>query len=104
MLFKQSRERITTGQLNALIKRAVENNPPPMFKNKKPKIFYASQVGTEPPTIVLVCNQPKAFTPSYRRYLLGVFRDQLSFGEVPIKLYLQRRTQTDERDEVASRT
>ena len=104
MLFKQSRERITTGQLNSLIKRAVEHNPPPMFKNKQPKIFYASQVGTEPPTIVLVCNQPKAFTPAYRRYLLGVFRDQLSFGEVPIKLYLQRRTQTDERDEVASRS
>ena len=101
MLFKQSRDRITTGQLNSLIRRAVEHNPPPMFKNRRPKIYYAAQVGTQPPTIVLVCNQPKAFTNSYRRYLLGVFRDQLSFGEVPIKLYLQRRTQTDERDEVA---
>ncbi len=27
--------------------------------------------------------------PTYRRYLLGVFRDQSSFGEVPIKLYLR---------------
>ena len=36
----------------------------------------------------------------YQRYLLGVFRDQLKFNEVPIKLYLRRREQTDERDEI----
>jgi len=32
--------------------------------------------------------------------LLGVFRDQLSFGEVPIKLYLHRRRDGDDRNEV----
>ena len=63
---------------------------------KRPKIYYCTQVGTEPPTIVMVCNQPKAFTPSYRRYLLSVLRDQLSFGEVPIKLYLQKRSREEQ--------
>jgi hypothetical protein len=33
---------------------------------------------------------------------LGVFRDQLSFGEVPIKLYLNKRSRDDTRDEVSS--
>jgi hypothetical protein len=38
--------------------------------------------------------------------LLGVFRDQLPFGEVPIKLYLQSRTQKEpgERDALGERT
>ena len=46
----------------------------------------------QPPTIVLMCNKPDAFPPTYRRYLLSVLRDCLSFGEVPIKLFLQQRT------------
>ena len=100
MLFKQSRERVTTGELNRLVRRALEHHPPPLFRHRRPKIYYATQVAVQPPTIVVMCNNPKAFTPDYRRYLLGVFRDQLSFGETPIKLYLQRRGEDDERDDV----
>jgi GTP-binding protein len=103
MLFKQSRTRVTTGQLNGLIKRALSHNPPPMFRGKRPKVFYATQVGIQPPTIVMVCNHPKAFTSSYRRYLLTTLRDQLPFGEVPIKMYLQRRSQDDISDDLAAK-
>ena len=45
-------------------------------------------------------NNPKAFAPDYRRYLLGALRDQLDFGEVPIKLYVQKRESMDERNEI----
>ena len=100
MLFKQSRQRVSTSYLNRLIRGAVERQPPPVFKNRRPKIYYCTQVSIEPPTIVIKCNNPKAFAPDYRRYLLSVLRDQLEFGEVPIKMYLQRREQSDERDEM----
>ena len=103
MLFKQSSERVGTGELNRIIRRALEHHPPPLFKHKKPKIFYATQIGTQPPTIIVKCNNPKAFAPQYRRYLLSVLRDQLSFGEVPIKLYLNKRTSDDERDEIGNK-
>ena len=97
MLFKQARSRVGTGELNRIIQRAVEDHPPPLFKHKRPKVFYATQVSTEPPTIVLMCNNPKAFAPTYRRYLLGVLRDELEFGEVPMKLYLHPRSRGDQR-------
>ena len=100
MLFKQSRERVSTSHLNRLVHAALAHQAPPLYKNQRPKIYYATQVGTEPPTIVLMCNHPKAFTPQYRRYLLGVFREQLRFGEVPIKLYLNRRSSSDDRDDL----
>lgn len=100
MLYKQSRSRVSTGQLNRLVTAAVKQHPPHLHQNRRPKIFYATQVGTEPPTIILVCNEPSAFTPDYRRYLLGTLRDHLSFGEVPIKLYLKRRATNDSRDEI----
>jgi GTPase len=100
MLFKQSLERVGTGELNRLVRAAIERHPPPMHGATTPKIYYATQVSSQPPTLVLICNEPRAFPPSYRRYLLSVLRDHLSFGEVPLKLYLKKRRRGDERDEV----
>ncbi len=100
MLFKQSLLRATTGELNRVVRDALAQNPPPLHENKRPKIYYATQVGTQPPTIVMFCNDPQSLDATYRRYLLGVFRQRLAFTEVPIKLYLRRREQGDRRDEV----
>ncbi|MBN1591082.1 MAG: ribosome biogenesis GTPase Der [Pirellulales bacterium] len=91
MLFKQSRSRVGTPELNKLVQAALEHNAPPVVHHRRPKIFYGTQVAVEPPTILLFCNNPKGFSATYRRYLLGVFRDHLPFGEVPIKLYLRKR-------------
>ncbi len=91
MLFKQARHRVGTGDLNRVLGAALEANPPPLYRNRTPKIFFGTQVGLEPPTIVLFCNEPGALSKTYRRYLLGVFRDRIRFSEVPIKLYLRRR-------------
>jgi GTP-binding protein len=102
MLFKQSRMRVATGQLNRMVRDAVRQNPPPHGQNRQPKIYYATQVGIQPPTIVLFVNDPKLISKPYQRYLLGKFRDELSFDEVPIKLYLRRRHPADVRDDVAS--
>ena len=104
MLFKQSRARATTGELNRMLAEAVRRNTPPVSAHRQAKIYYATQVGIQPPTIVLFCNAPSAITKNYQRYLLGQFRDQLSFSEVPIKLYLRRRHPADDRDEVDSKS
>jgi GTP-binding protein len=100
MLFKQAKERVSTSFLNKLVKAALERHEPPLYQLKRPKIYYATQVSTEPPTIVLVCNNAQGFTAPYRRYLLTFLRDHLPFGEIPIKLYLQPRKRDDERDEI----
>ncbi len=100
MLFKQSLQRIPTGPLNRLMREAIRRSPPPMHQNRRPKIYYATQVGVQPPTIVLFCNNPQSISKPYQRYLLGAVRDQLHFEEVPIKLYLRRRQAKDLRDEI----
>ena len=100
MLFKQSLGRVPTAELNKLVRAAVEHNPPPMIHQHRPKIYYATQVAVQPPTIVLFCNDPKGISQPYQRYLLGVFRDYVSFAEVPIKLYLRKRESADKADEI----
>ena len=90
-LVKQARERATTGELNRILRTAIEANPPVTKSNRMPKVFYATQVAVAPPTIVVVTNNPQLFGPTYERYLLKVFRDHLPFSDVPIKLELRSR-------------
>lgn len=100
MLFAQSRARVSTGQLNRMVRNAIRQSPPPPARNRESKIYYATQVGVQPPTIVLFVNDPVLISKPYQRYLLGKFRDELSFDEVPIKLYLRRKHPADLRDDV----
>lgn len=100
MLYKQSRMRVPTAQLNKLVEAALEANAPPLFQNRRAKIYYATQVAVQPPTIVVFTNHPRALSKQYQRYLLSFFREKLDFGEVPIKLYLRQRIHTDKTDEI----
>jgi GTPase len=102
MLYGQARQRVSTAELNKVVRHAIDASPPALHQNRRPKIFYATQVGTEPPAVVMFCNEPKAFDEPYRRYLLGVLRDHLPFAEVPIKLYLRKRQAGDKRAEIDS--
>jgi GTP-binding protein len=92
-LFRQSRTRVPTAKLNAILRGAIEANQPPADTRGKPvRIFYATQVETAPPTIVLSTSAPKSVSDPYRRYLLGVIRKHTPFREVPIKLLVRGRT------------
>ncbi len=90
-IHKQAVARITTGDLNRALRQALTNNPPPMRQNRRPKVYYATQVGISPPTIVLFTNGPSLFDNTYQRYLIKTFRDELGFNDVPIKLYLRAK-------------
>lgn len=94
-VFKQAKLRISTGRLNRAIRMAIDRNPPPIRKNRRPKIYYASQVEGAPPTFVLKCNDPSLLDESWKRYLLGFLREATPFQEVPIKLILRARGEAD---------
>lgn len=95
-LHKQASARVSTGDLNRLVRQAITDQAPPMRQNRRPKIFYATQAAIQPPTIVLFTNGPELFDNTYERYLLKVFRDHLAFKDVPIKLYIRRKRRRDE--------
>ncbi len=90
-LFKQGEYRVGTGELNRLLEHAITRQPPPTVSNRLPKIFYATQIGSNPPHIVLFCNNPQLFEEHYRRYLLKSFREALPFADVPIHLEFRSR-------------
>ena len=83
-----------------MVRDAIDRKQPPFKSNRRPKIYFATQVATEPPTIVLKCNDPKLFSPDWTRYLVHVLRERLPFPEVPIRLIFRAREQSgrDDRD------
>jgi len=94
-MFKQANKRVGTSALNKVVRAAVEAHPPTSKESRHPRIYYATQVGVAPPTVVLFVNSPGLFDATYQRYLLNVFREQLPYRDIPIKLYLRARSQSD---------
>jgi GTP-binding protein len=90
-LHKQAGVRVGTGDLNRVVRAAIEASPPPMAGSKQPKVFYATQTGVHPPTIVLFTNGPELFDDTYVRYLTKTLRDSFPFPEVAIKVVLRAK-------------
>ncbi len=96
-LHDQAGQRLNTGQVNRVLEELLEAHAPPIRRNRRPKIYYGTQVSTRPPTLVLFCNDPELFDATYQRYLLSGFRERSPFPEVPIRMFLRRRTSDGER-------
>ena len=92
-LHRQSHERVPTARLNTILRETIEANQPPADPRGRPvRIYYATQVETAPPTIVLSTSAPKSVSEGYKRYLVGALRKTTPFREVPIRLYIRGRT------------
>ena len=91
-LVKQARTRVGTGQLNQVLRDALSGHtPPPKRGRRSPKFLYATQVSTQPPTIVIFVNDPELISQNQERYLLNRLRERLPFEEVPIRLVFRQR-------------
>ncbi|MEI6878707.1 MAG: ribosome biogenesis GTPase Der [Planctomycetota bacterium] len=90
-LHTQASHRETTGKLNALVQKILTERGPSSKLGTIAKIYYISQIETNPPTIAMVVNKPELFEGAYERYLLNRLREELPYSEVPIKLIFSAR-------------
>jgi len=89
-VLENRRQRIPTGELNRLIRMWQEGHPPPVRKNKRPRIIYATQSSTEPPSIVLFVRGGD-IGEDYLRYLENRLREEFDFMGTPLQLTARRR-------------
>lgn len=94
-LFEQARQRVTTADLNQVLKKALEARQP-SSKGYRVRVRYATQVEVAPPTFVLFVNDKKHVGKDWLRYLTNRFREQLSFQEVPIRFVLKDKKAVEE--------
>jgi GTPase len=90
-IYEQYDRRITTGQLNRFLERAIEKNEPSLHRGKRIKFYYAAQISTKPPTIVCFVNYPQAVHFSYKRYLINQLRQETGLDRTPIRILYRQR-------------
>lgn len=91
----ESQKRISTAKLNVFLEKTINRFPPSHPSGKHAKIFYCTQVKSQPPTFVFFCNDKKLITVHYRRYLLNQLRDIFRFEGASIKTLFRSRNEDD---------
>ncbi len=82
---------LPTGMLNRAIQEAYEKVKPPSMNGKRLKIFYATQVGTDPIRIRMFVNDPKVLRAAYRVYLVRSLRERFGLEGAPVVLQFRAR-------------
>ncbi|MBR2783434.1 MAG: ribosome biogenesis GTPase Der [Firmicutes bacterium] len=93
---EQCARRVTTAQLNEVVREAVALNVPPTDKGRRLKVLYATQVGTKPPKFVFFLNDPELMHFSYARYLENKLREAFGFAGTPISLMWRKREKEED--------
>lgn len=83
--------RLSTSKLNDILTRAQDEHPAPTHGGQQLKIYYGTQVRSDPPTFVLFVNNPKLVHFTYVRFLENRIRAEYNFLGTPIKLAAKGR-------------
>ncbi len=83
--------RISTSQLNRILQTAQDAHAPSSHSGQSLRIYYGTQVRSDPPTFLIYVNDPRLAHFSYVRYLENMIRKEYNFVGTPIHLVLKPR-------------
>ena len=92
-VFESRFRRISTGQLNRLMRDAISRHPPPQKRGIRVKFAYVTQASVDPPTFVFFVSKPDWVHFTYRRYLENRIREEFPFPGTPIRLVFRARSE-----------
>lgn len=82
---------LSTSQLNRVLAEAQDRQPPPTRSGRSLKIYYGTQVRTDPPTFLIYVNDYKLVHFTYERFLENRIREAHGFLGTPIHLVFKNR-------------
>ncbi|MDH4027318.1 MAG: GTP-binding protein, partial [Nitrospirota bacterium] len=91
-IISEGAKRIGTHELNLFIKDALSKKEPPLYHNRKVKIYYITQVKTNPPGFLIFTNKKEGISEQYIRFLENQLREKFGFKGVPVEIYVRERT------------
>ncbi|HAB98901.1 MAG TPA: ribosome biogenesis GTPase Der [Parachlamydiales bacterium] len=91
-------KRIGTGMLNKFIESCLQKYHPPLITGKRLRIYYMTQIQTDPPKFVVFVNKPDLMIDTYKKYLINQFRETYRFSGCPLFFELRgkEKQQTEE--------
>jgi GTP-binding protein len=87
--------RLTTSQINRILQAAQDAHPSPSHAGRSMRMYYGTQVRSDPPTFLIYVNEPSLGHFSYLRYLENRIREEYHFLGTPIRLVLKSRHEKD---------
>jgi len=82
---------VPTPVLNQVIHKLISPRLTAPKGRGKPRVLYGTQVDINPPRFILFVNNPRNFTPTYRRHITQQIREAFGFYGTPIKIELRKR-------------
>jgi GTP-binding protein len=95
-VYNERRARISTAQINQIIRDAVSKSSPPTVAGKKLRFYYGTQASGVPPNFVFFVNDPELVHFGYRRYLENCLRASHPFEGTPISLTFRGHLRSEE--------
>jgi GTP-binding protein len=89
--------KLSTSQLNRILHNAQDVHQLSSGTGKPFRIYYGTQVRSEPPTFLLYCNNPKSGHFTYMRFLENQIRKEEPFLGTPIRIILKKREREEDR-------
>jgi GTPase len=83
--------RLPTSKVNRILIEAQDRQAPPARAGRQLKVFYGTQVRSEPPTFLIYVNDPSLMHFSYRRFLENRLREEYGFLGTPIRIVAKGR-------------
>jgi GTPase len=87
----ERRKRIPTAELNRAFTRISAKLSLPLYKGRKVKIYYMTQVKGEPPAFVVFTNYREAVRDSHLRFMERELREYFGFDGTPMRIYVRAR-------------
>ena len=88
--------RITTGELNRILGRALRDKAPRTTKGRMLKVFYVAQTGAAPPTFTIVADRREPLHFSEERRIENLIRASADFEGSPIRILVRARSRNEE--------
>jgi GTPase len=91
LVIAESEKRVSTAELNRVFERLVAAHEPPLYRGRRVKYYYITQVSIKPPTFVVFVNYPEGVHFSYLRYIENNLRESFGFSGTPVRIFAKRR-------------
>ncbi len=90
-IMEERKKRIPTAELNRYFREITSTLSLPLYKGKQVKLYYITQVKTEPPAFAVFVNYPASIKDYHIRFMEKVLRNNFSFMGTPIRIYLKAK-------------
>lgn len=90
-VFHNRRQKIKTSELNEVMLKAIERNPPPAHRGRFVKIKFITQLPTHYPSFAFFCNNPKHIKENYKNFLENQLRKHFNFTGIPITIFFRKK-------------